>query len=385
MSSPKPDPVLFVVRALPYEATGTPVVIRNLLHFLPKEHCYVLGRRPHPCKRLPKDVKQKMLQIPILYTKGHTFWKYFSIIPGFLMGLWMIYRYNIKKIVGVFQDDASLMLAYRLAMFFPQLEFYPYFMDLYAEQKEGKEKQSVTAFQQEIFRRSKKVLVANEGMKQYLDPLYTTTEFVTVPIISLAKAVNGDKPIKAEATPFRIVFSGSVNEDRIEPLQVLTKAIAKDARFQFIYLSSQTEDYLRKQAVFYDGFGLKYCKTTDELMQSLNEADLLYLPIRFTFPEKQKAQMMTCFGAKVYDYMVAKTPMLIHAPDYFFNYTYFEMHQAAFLLNTLDESKVIEKLEVLLTTANGEEGRQMVKQSNQLAAEFKGEQVANLFRQTIGA
>lgn len=383
--SQSPKPTLFVVRALPYESTGTPIVIRNLLHFLPKENMYVLGRRPHPAKRLPKDVKQKMLQIPILYTKGHTFWKYFSIIPGFLMGLWMVYRYNIKKIVGVFQDDASLMLAYRLAMFFPQVEFYPYLMDLYAEQKEGKEKESITAFQQEIFRRSKKVLVANEGMKNYLDPLYTTTEFVTVPIISLAKAAIDADSKKEVTRKFQIVFSGSVNEDRIEPLRVLTKVIAGDARFQFTYLSSQSEDYLRQQAVFYDGFGLTYCKTTDELMQSLNEADLLYLPIRFTFPEKQKAQMMTCFGAKVYDYMVSQTPMLIHAPDYFFNYTYFENHQAAFLLNSLEESHVIEKLEVLLAAASGEEGQQMVKRSNQLAEEFSGEQVSSLFQQTIGA
>lgn len=383
--SQSPKPTLFVVRALPYESTGTPIVIRNLLHFLPKENMYVLGRRPHPAKRLPKDVKQKMLQIPILYTKGHRFWKYFSIIPGFLMGLWMVYRYNIKKIVGVFQDDASLMLAYRLAMFFPQIEFYPYLMDLYAEQKEGKEKESITAFQQEIFRRAKKVLLANEGMKNYLDPLYTTTEFVTVPIISLAKASLVSDSKKKETRKFQIVFSGSVNEDRIEPLRVLTKVISGDARFQFTFLSSQSEEYLRQQAVFYDGFGLTYCKTTDELMQSLNEADLLYLPIRFTFPEKQKAQMMTCFGAKVYDYMVSQTPMLIHAPDYFFNYTFFEKHEAAFLLNSLDESNVIKKLEVLLTAARGEEGQHLVNRSNQLAKNFSGEQVSSLFQQTIGA
>lgn len=179
----KKDKVLFVVRALPYEAAGTPVVIRNLLEYLPSEDIYILGRRPDPTKRLPKNVKQKIFN-SILYTKGYRFWKYFSIIPGFFMGLWLVYRYKITKIVGVFQDDASLILAYRLAMFFPQLEFYPYFMDLYAEQKEGKEEVTTSAFQQELFRRAKKVLVCNDGMKTYLDPLYTATEFVTIPIIS---------------------------------------------------------------------------------------------------------------------------------------------------------------------------------------------------------
>ncbi|HPI54165.1 MAG TPA: hypothetical protein PLU10_05695 [Chitinophagaceae bacterium] len=382
--SAKKEKLLFVVRALPFEAAGTPVVIQNLLDNLPKDDIYVLGRRPDPAKRLSNNVKQKMFTIPILYTKGYRFWKYFSIIPGFLIGLWVVYRYKITKIVGVFQDDASLILAYRLAMFFPEIEFYPYLMDLYAEQKEGKEKVSITAFQQDVFRRAKKVLVCNEGMKLYLDPLYTTTEFVTIPIISLAKACDSVS-IDNSNRKFNIVFSGSVNEDRLEPLRVLTKAISSDARFEFTYLSNQTEAFLRQQSVFYDGFKLHFCKSSDELMMALNNADLLYLPIRFTFPERLKAQMMTCFGAKVYDYMVSNTPILIHAPDYFFNYTYFENNQAAFLLNSLEESKVIEKLEVLLIAARGEEGRHIVTRSNQLAQEFSREQVTSLFQQTIGA
>ncbi len=55
--------VLFVVRALPFEAYGTLEVIRKLLAYLPNENYFVLGRRQHAKKKLPNEVKQKMFQI----------------------------------------------------------------------------------------------------------------------------------------------------------------------------------------------------------------------------------------------------------------------------------------------------------------------------------
>ncbi len=378
MNVEKKDQVLFVVRALPYEAAGTPIVIRNLLAHLPAEGFYVLGRRPDPAKRLRNDVKQKMFQIPILYTKGYRFWKYFSILPGLFMGLWIIYRYKITKIVGVFQDDASLILAYRLANFFPDVEFFPYLMDLYAEQKMGTVKNKVSEFQEKIFNRAKKVLVANEGMKILLDPIYPAIHIESIPIISLAKAVS-NKPLQQEIKnkPFKIIFSGSVNEDRLEPLRIMAKIVSKDPRFLIKYLTSQSEQHLRNVGVFFDGFEIQFCKTPDELMFELNQADLLYLPLKFTFPESQKTQMMTCFGAKVYDYMLASVPMLIHAPNYFFNYTFFEKNHAAFLLDSLDEAAIISKLALLLKEAKNDVGQKICQQANLLANQFKGEIVAD--------
>ncbi len=383
MSQKNKDQVLFIVRALPYESTGTPIVIRNLLAHLPAEGFYVLGRRPHPAKRLHNNLKQKMFQIPILYTKGHRFWKYFSIFPGFFMGFWIIYRYKITKIIGVFQDDASLILAYQLVKFLPKIDFYPYMMDLYAEQEEGNKK--VEKIQSTIFSRAKAILVANDGMKELLDSLHPKVIIKSIPIISQAKASPSmATKYKESNKPFVIVFNGTVNEDRLEPLRMLAKIVAKDSRFVIKFLTSQSEQNLRNLAVFYNGFLIQYCQTPDELMFQLNQADLLYLPLKFTFPEIQKTQMMTCFGAKIYDYMLAKVPMLVHSPNYFFNYTFFQKKQAAFLLDSMDEAIIKTKIELLLTEAKSEVGQKIIKKANLLAAQFKGEIIAQNFKESIG-
>jgi hypothetical protein len=378
--------VLFIVRALPYESSGTPVVIRNLLNFLPSENYFVLGRTPDPKKRLPNNVKQKMVGIPILYTKGHRFWKYYSIVPGLLIGVWMIRKYKITKIIGVFQDDASLKLAYLLALIFPKIEFYPYLMDLYAEQKDEREIERAKLRQNKIFTRAKKVLVVNDGMKEFLEPLYTLTQFVSIPIISQSHKIElNERRTEKINDFFVIVFSGSVNEDRLEPFRVLAKVAAADKRFLIRFLTNQSEENLRNLGVYHDGFQLKYCQTPEDLMFELNQADVLYLPLKFSFPESKKAQMITCFGAKVYDYMLTSVPMLIHAPNYVYNYTFLEENDASFLLDTLDEARVRSMLEYLLINARNEVGKRKYNQANQVAQQFKGEIVSQKFILTLNS
>ena len=376
--------LLFVVRALPYESSGTPVVIRNLLMHLPADDFFVLGRTPHPQKRLPNTVKQKMFEIPILHTKGHRFWKYYSILPGFVMGIWMIKKYKINKIIGVFQDDASLLLAYLLALLFPKLEFYPYLMDLYAEQKEDNSR--VQNLQNAIFKRAKKILLVNDGMNEYLNSRYPNLNFKTIPIISqigTKQPIDSTKNLKEPSKKFMLVFSGSVNEDRLETLRIMTKIISQDSRITMRYLTSQSQETLEKLGVFYDGFHVRYCKTPEELIQELNKADILYLPLAFSYPEAKKPQMITCFGAKVFDYMQASVPILIHAPHDVFNYTFFEKNKAAFLLNSLEEDTIKNKLDILLQEAGKETSKQLVMNANTLAKQFDGEIVSQLFLKTI--
>ncbi|MES2651673.1 MAG: hypothetical protein V4663_08030 [Bacteroidota bacterium] len=373
---------LFVVRALPYEAGGTPVVIRNLLNYLPKDSIYILGRRVNPGKKLSREyIKQKMFKIPVLYTIGYRFWKYFSIIPGFFMGIYIIKKYNIQKIVGVFQDDASLILAFLLAKCNKKIDFYPYFMDLYAEQKTGFSAQFSTYIQDKVFKRAKNILLINDGMRDFQLAHHSSDKFVTIPIVSQQQQFlsNNKKP----NDKFVITFSGTVNEDRLETLQVFTKELANDSRFTFKFLTAQTEDDLRKLAVFFDGFSIKHCKTQDELFLELSQSDLLYLPLRFTYPKSMDAQMSTCFGAKIFDYLQMSVPILIHSPSNFFNYTYFENHNAGFLLNTLDVKQIHISLDSFFKGDFKDLAFEKYENANRLAKNFSGEVVSKLFLEQL--
>lgn len=374
---------LFVVRALPYEAGGTPIAVRSLLSYLSTDDFFVLGRRVHPAKRLSKtEVKQKMYAIPILFTKGHRFWKYFSILPGLIMGIVIIKKHKVNSIIGVFQDDASLILGYLLARIFPNLAFFPYLMDLYADQKTGGTKGFAEKVQSLVFRRAKKVLVANEGMRIFFEKKYNIP-IKAVPIVSMPSDVSGQATPKNIKKPFTITYSGSINEDRKETLLQFAKQVKKDKRFRIKFLTPHNEAFFKETGLFHESFIYSYCKDTKSLFQQLNNSDLLYLPIRFTFPHSRRDQLITCFGAKTYDYLQCKVPILIHAPNYFFNYKLLKEKNAAFCLDTLDTKTIQAFLNFCFSEDFLEHTKKRVFNANKLAESFKGEQVADLFLASI--
>lgn len=336
---------LFVVRALPYESAGTPVIIRNLLKNLPNDSFFVLGRRPHPKKRLMNDIKQKMFQIPMIYVKGHRLWKYLSILPGLIIGGYVIKRYKITNIVGVFQDDASLILSLVLSYIFPSTNYFPYFLDLYAEQKDGFSIKIASRVQRKVFNRSNCILVANDGLNAFYKKTYNNKhKFETLPFTvnqSDISLINADL---AKENRIQITFAGSVNNSRLQTLKVFTKLVKEDPRFQFNYITSNSELFLRKKEVFFDGFKMQFINDQELLIQELSKSDLLYLPMSFEYPIKQEKTLMTSFGAKVFDYLAASVPILVHMPDTFYNYKFFEESESAHLLNSLDEKQILDFL-----------------------------------------
>jgi hypothetical protein len=219
-------------------------------------------------------------------------------------------------------------------------------------------------------------------MKDLLSAKFPEFLFTSIPIISQSTP-SETLGSNEDNEKFVIVFSGSVNVDRLETLQVLANIIKKKKNVTLKYLTSQSELELRKLGVFYDNFELDYCANEEDLMSELNAADLLYFPISFSFPETKKQQMMTCFGAKVYDYMVSTTPILVLAPSSFFHYVFFEKDSAAFLIDTLDEIEIRNELSSILLDAKSEVEEKFVKRSTDLSQQFKGEVIADLFSNTI--
>jgi hypothetical protein len=368
------------MRALPYETGGNPAVIRSLLKYLPSDNIYIIGRTPEKRKRLnPGEVKQKMYSIPVPFTRGYRFWKYFSIIHGFFIGLYIIKRYKVRDIFGVFQDDASLILSFVLAKTFPGVRYFPYFTDLYAEQRDGRKRLIADYFQHKVYKRSTFVFVVNDGIKEYLNGIYSDFhKIITLPMISVNEHWNNFIPRKRQAK-FTVTFSGTINDDRLETLELLLQLFQKEDRFRFVYLTAHSQEELKSFKVFYDGFEAKFCKTQKELVEELGKSDLLYLPIRFTYPPKLTNQLMTCFGAKTLDYLAIPVPILVHSPKDFYNYKMLKNANAAFCLDSLEPERIIEFKAHALLPEFLIKSETIIGNARALRKKFDGELIANNF------
>lgn len=337
---------LIIVRALPYESTGTPSVIRNLLEYLDSASFVVFGGKPNPAKIVHVRLDHKMYSIYQPYFRGARHLRWLLFIPAIFYGIYIIRKEDIRNIIGVFQDEYFLSLAFVLSKLFPKLRFYPYLMDMYAEQYPRRVK-----WQGKIFHRAHTILTLNIGIRRVLEQRYPALQFAVVPMI-IPKDDNHRSNIQVNTASnvFTIVFSGTVNSDRIEPLKVLIKYVGKRQNIRFAYLSPTSESELRSYGVFSENCSLKYCSSKSELLTELAKADLLYIPISFNYRKEKYLQMKTVFGAKTIEYLLVDKPILVHCPGDYFTSEIFSEYGAGYILNSLDEAEVELYLNDLLST-----------------------------------
>lgn len=368
--------VLFVTRCLPYEIGGTPVGVRNLLQNFEPENIIVLGRTVNPRKKLEKEsIKYKMYEIPTPHIKGMRLWRFLSVIPGFFIGIYLLHKYKIKKLVGVYPDEGSLLLAYLLSTV-TKADFYPYFFDLYHEFKRNNWQDKVSKWlQKKCFKRAKKVVCLTDGMKNYYQTNYDLTAY-TVPNV-INKEINAstaNNNMWQEGERFRIGYSGAINRDRLDTMQVFFSCIKDNPKFEMVYFTSHSKEYLQSVEVYGDNTEIKFCTSQAELLQELQKCHLLYLPLSHNNPPELLPNMMTCFGTKTYEYLIAGCPTLVHSPDTFFNYIFLKENNCAYTLSSFNKKEVEQYINNLLRSYNAT-ANTIVANAFKVATQFKGEKV----------
>lgn len=372
----KENKILFVTRCLPYEIGGTPVGVRNLLQNFDPKDIVVLGRTVNPKKKLEKkSIKYKMYEIPTPQGKGMRLWRFLSVVPGFFIGLNVIRKHKIKKLVGVYPDEGSLLLGYLLSIF-TKVEFYPYFFDLYSEFKRNNWQDKVAQWlQKKSFQKAQKVICLTDGMRSYYKENYDLTAYTLPNVIN--QEIDSSKSTFNkwdENKKFKIGYSGAVNRDRLDTLQVFFSCIKDNPKFEMVYFTSHSEDYLREVNVFGNNAVKKFCTSQAELLSELQKCHLLYLPLSFDNPPEMLPNMMTCFGTKTYEYLIAGCPTLVHSPSNFFNYIFLKENNCAYTLSANKQKEVTKYIEDLLQDYNST-AEKIIGEAYKVAVQFKGQLV----------
>jgi hypothetical protein len=340
---------LVIARTLPIESGGTMIVIRRLLDNFSGDEPVVLGRTPLKTRVLKNDkpLDYPCYEIPTPQIKGYKFWRLFSVIPGFFQAFYLIWRYKIKVIIGVYPDEGSLLLAYMVS-FVTRKPLMAYFCDLYMENNRGPLHKRLSQWlQPKVFRRSSSIIAANQGMKDFYDTTYG------IDTLLLPTAINQKVPsafeLPAISKPFIIGYSGSVVLDRLDPMQALIKAIGGNENYEIRLFTPQSEEYLKSVNIWAPNVKLKFCASQRDLIAELSACHVLYLPLTFIVGGKSNSreQLATCFGIKSYEYFLSCRPVLVHCPKDYFTATFFTRQECGVAIDSLDPLQIQNELESL--------------------------------------
>jgi len=320
MSDRPSPPILITTAAIPQEAGGTSIVVRRLLANLRRNEAVLLARAPNRRMALSDET----LPVPAIRVRwfpvglrGERFSALIGAAPALIQGVAAARRYGCGAILSVFPNEGSLLTGYWLHRV-TGLPLLAYFCDLYQEDRNGSgwEARLARWLQPKVFKAAARVIAVNQGMADFYRARYNIDALVLP--TSINEPLPAWDPPPAPGRPFRIAYSGNVNDTRIDSLRALVKAIGADAGITLSYFTSQSPEYLKSLGVWPEHATAEFVPDETVLVRRLKECDALFLPLTFETVGHSREQMSTCFGIKAYEYFLAQRPILVHCPgDYF--------------------------------------------------------------------
>ncbi len=335
------SPIVFICKAIPFDNGGSATVIRNLLSNSLKGQFFVMGREPKTHLDYKNtEIPYEYALLPLSDGKKNKIIKLFLFIKSILIAIIQIKKIKAEKIIGVYRDETSFLLSYFVSLILNK-DLYIYLTDLYAENYTSSLKKMI---QKLVFKRAKKIFCLNEGMQKVYKDLYGLNPIVLQNCININ---NSFKPQIVPNNPFVILFSGTILYDRLDLLQNLVYEFRDNNDYRIHFLSPHNETFFIQNNLIGPNISHSYFNDQSEMMKSLHSADLLYLPLTFAKANDYRTvlQLTSCLATKSFDYMQSSVPILVHCPQEYFTYQFFEKRNAAILLGSNENvSKVINEI-----------------------------------------
>jgi len=373
--------ILVVASTLPIESSGTSIVLRRLLENFAAGEVVLIGKTPDRTGRLAaRELHYPALRIPSLPggIRGDRYWRLASALPGLLTGWRAVRRHRPRAILAVFPDESSLLLGYWLHRL-TGLPLLAYFCDLYMEDRRGWQLRLARWLQPRVFARAARLLTVNEGMAGYYRERYGLSPVCLPTCINVR--LPDPSPLPPPGRPFVVGYSGNVNPTRLTSLQALVRAIGGNSAYLLRYFTPQRRAYLEAQRLWAANAEATFVAGESELVRDLSRCDALFLPLTFEVGENSHDQLATCFGIKVYEYYLARRPVLVHSPGDYFIARFHRERDCGLVVDNRSSEALLAGLERLRTDTSLRQ--RLVANALQAARGFEGARVAGILRASL--
>ncbi len=213
-------------------------------------------------------------------------------------------------------------------------------------------------FEPKIFNSAKKIIVTNEGTRDFYAKRYGKN--IRDKIMVIHNSVFSDKYEARTTTkdklqpPYSIVFTGRVYWPQIRSLKNVIEAVKTiNLDIVFSIYSPNPKEYLAKIGITEEPKVKIDSAPPDKMPEIQGSADILLLPL--SWHTKSQQIIDTATPGKLTDYLIAGKPMLIHAPPSTFLVKYAKENNFAAIVDTEDKNQLKETVKRLLTDSHWRE------------------------------
>ncbi|MBI5408617.1 MAG: hypothetical protein HZA14_04560 [Nitrospirae bacterium] len=313
--------ILFISHCAPPAPFGPSTLFRRLFKYFSPDSYVVMTSKYGPGEtdnngRLPCKYYYAGESIFRNYTRWSSVREWLDVVGMVARGLSVIKKEKITALL-THPTSGNFLLASYILHRLTGLPLYVYILDLYTASQTYRIRKLMSApIEKAVMKASKKVFVMSETLKDHYDGKYNIDTAllrhpVELPSDNPAPVLkNAEKKIHKKKT---VVFTGMIYEAQMDALRNLAAAVKGMQGVELHIYSQRTTAKLLSLGlsgadVVHHGF-----VEASKMPGVQREADVLFLPMAFESPYPEIIR--TASPGKLPEYLISRTPVLVHAPQ----------------------------------------------------------------------
>ena len=246
--------------------------------------------------------------------------------------------------------DEFHLIAATLAAKTLTIPIYPYFHNLYYENKHGFSAIIANLVQKKLFVQAPWIYLISDGLLKELSPLYPKIDFR---VLTHATEID-DIRINHDKSPkqvLEVTFLGNINNSNIDALSFMLNTLGnrKDVVINLIY--SPPKYFLKKAKLLKNNIVINNNLSDEEVKQKLRISNLLLLPHGFT-GALSDAEYRSIFPTKTIQYLLSGSPILALLPHNCYLQDFLSKNQCAFCITNKNEQEIFSILNHVQNNTN---------------------------------
>jgi hypothetical protein len=374
--------ILTISRTSPEVKSGSGYVMNQFIRFFSEDEMVFLCEDSSQVRHANDQIFHINTNIIRLKRGGRFFrWHRWLILQVLIKKISiLVTEKKCNSILCVYPDEIYLIAGF-LAAKKLNLKFYPYFHNLYYENKKGLSKIIARHVQKMIFAQSEFVYLISYGLHKELAVKYPKTTFRV-----LTHPIHGDNNIRSEPLLSKkndkivLTFLGNINDSNIDALKYVIETLETKTNLTINLITKATHDFLYKKGLIKKNVLVNQNIKNKNIKAELDKSDFLLLPHGFK-GALTRAEYRSAFPTKTLQYLLSSSPILSILPSDCYLYTFLKENQCAFCITQKDKNdllSIFEKLE-----QNKDEISLTVYRANKTAVKFNSYEVLTDIRENI--
>lgn len=338
-------------KASPFARSGSGVVAKNFMNYFSNNEMIFLCEKNNEITKHNSQVHY-FNPFPIDFSRGKRFvrWQKWFLLNSLINKITILVSKEKCHSIICFYPDEFYLIASSIVAKKNSIPFYPYFHNLYYENKKGISAIFAKIIQKKLFNQAPWVYLISEGLLSEISHKYPNINFrVLLHTTEIQDKLLENKKIKKEFT--QISFLGNVNNSNKDALSFFLNSVNAIDEIRVNLITSQPMNILKKESLLKNNVFVKANLSDNEVINELESSDLLILPHGFS-GSLSNSEYRSSFPTKTIDYLKSGTPILALIPDYSYLNDFLSKNQCAFCITSKNKQAIFSVINDVKNNSN---------------------------------